>query len=353
MTLPPSLRPEQPKQTLRSRWRRMRSSSFLPLTSGVLAVLLILAVTVLTYMHLEGWDFFDSFYMAVITLSTVGFQEVHELSKAGRLFTSGVILVGVGSFAFIAGTVAQLLVEGKLQQMLGRHKMQRTIDKLEDHFIVCGYGRIGSIVAREIRHEGLPVVVVESNPGIIAKLEEENTLYVAGDATDDQVLLAAGLERASSVITALTQEAANVYVCLTARQINPKLKIISRADSEGHINRLELAGADRVVLPHMIGGVRMAQSVLRPTVISFLELAVRGGIDLQMEELRVGDDSELVGKDLIESKIRPRFNLIIMAIKKADGEMVFNPAPQAVIEAGDTLLAIGKQESLEDMRRIL
>lgn len=335
------------------RLRDLRYSSFLPLITGIVAVLLILTVAVLMYMQLEGWDFFDSFYMAVITLSTVGFQEVHELSKAGRLFTSGLILVGVGSFAFIAGTVAQLLVEGKLQQMLGRHKMQRTIDKLENHFIICGYGRIGAIVSREIRREGLPVVVVENNPEILRHLEEDNMLFVAGDATDDQVLLAAGLERAKSLITALTQEAANVYVVLTARQINPGLTIISRADFEGHIHRLELAGADRVVLPHMIGGVRMAQSVLRPTVISFLELAVRGGIDLQMEELEVGPHSELVGKDLIESKIRPRFNLIIMAMKKTNGQMIFNPAPQAVIESGDTLLAIGKPESLEKMRKII
>ena len=338
---------------LRDHIRTWRYKSFLPLITGIAAILLLLCGAVFGYMRLEGWDFFDSFYMAVITLSTVGFQEIHELSTPGRLFTCVLIFVGVGSFAFIAGSVAQLLMEGKLQQLLGRHKMQRTIDKLQNHFIICGYGRIGAIVAREIRREGLPVVVIENQPDVLRKVDEDNMLYVSGDATNDEVLLSAGLNRAKSLITALTQEAANVYVVLTARQLNPKLMIISRADNEAHIHRLEMAGANRVVLPHTIGGVRMAQSVLRPTVISFLELAVRGGIDLQMEEVTVSDGSELVGKDLIESKIRPRFNLIVVAIKKADGGMVFNPSPHAVIEKGDTLLAIGKPESLESMRKIV
>lgn len=340
--------PTRRKKSLHSRY-----GSLLPLFSGLFGILLILILASFGYMRLEGWDFWDSFYMTVITLSTVGFQEVHELSRMGRLFTSGLIFVGVGSFAFIAGTTAQVLMEGRLQKMLGRHRMQRTIEKLQGHFIVCGYGRIGSIVAREIKREGLPIVVIENDPETIAKLEEDNILYVAGNATEDDILLAAGLKKASSLITALTQEAANVYVVLTARQLNPNLMIISRSDSEQHIHRLELAGADRVVLPHTIGGVRMAQSVLRPTVISFMELAVRGGIDLQMEELNISEGSELVGKDLIESQIRPRFNLIIVAIKKPDGSMQFNPSAQAIIQAGDTLLAIGKQESLEQMQKIL
>ncbi len=332
---------------------KRRYGSFLPLISGILGFILILGASVFAYMQLEGWDFFDSFYMAIITLSTVGFQEVHEMSPGGRIFTSALIFVGVGSFMFIAGSIAQLLVEGQLHEMLGRHRMQKLIDKLKDHFIICGYGRIGSIVAREIRREGLPVVIIENNPDIVQKMEEDNMLYVSGDATEDEVLINAGLKRAKSLITALTSESANVYVVLTARQMNPNLFIISRADNEHHIHRLELAGANRVVLPHTIGGVRMAQSVLRPTVISFLELAVRGGIDLQMEEMLVTEKSELVGKDLIESKIRPRFDLIIVAIKKADGKMIFNPSPQSIIELNDTLLAIGKQDNLTKLQKIL
>ncbi len=339
----------------RDRLRRLlRQYDFLgPLLMGGASLLCIFTSGIFFYMHYEDWSFWDSLYMTVITLATVGFQEVHPLSLGGRIFTTTLILTGVGSFTFMVGSVAQLLVEGRLHKLLGRRRVQNKIAKLKGHYIICGYGRIGRVVANEILREGLPVVVVESSPECIKTLEEEGVLHVPGDATSDEVLTAAGISRAKSLITALTQEAANVYVVLTARQMNPDLFIISRADSETHIHRLELAGANRVVLPHTIGGLRMAQSVLRPTVISFLELAIRGGIDLQMEELLVSPTSELVNKDLIQSQIRPRFNLIVMGIKKRSGEMIFNPAPQAVIEAEDTLLAIGKKENLNQLLAIL
>ncbi len=330
-----------------------RMGSFLPLTLGIIGLVLILFGSSAGYMYLEGWDFWDSFYMAMITLSTVGFQEVHELSRGGRLFTSLVILVGVGTFMFIAGLIAQLVVEGRLHHILGRKRMQHNIDRLKDHFIVCGYGRIGSIVAKEIQEEGLPVVVIEQNEELLLQLEDEEMLYVQGDATSDQVLLSAGLERAKSLVTTLDREASNVYVVLTARQIKPDILIIARCDNTSHIHRLELAGADRVVMPHTIGGIRMAQSVLRPAVISFLELAMRGGIDLQLEELKVSESSELVSKDLIQSQIRPRFNLIIVAIKQTNDQMLYNPPPQTVINAGDTLLAIGRKENLRQLEQIL
>ena len=164
----------------------------------------------------------------------------------------------------------------------------------------------------------------------------------------------AGLLRAKTLVAALTQEAANVYVTLTARQLNPGIHIVARADAQGHTQRLERAGADQVLVPHMYGGVRMAQSVLRPTVTSFLELAVRGGeVDLQLEELRVSEQAEIVGQNLIESRIRPRFNLIVIAIKKASGEMTFNPLPQTVLEAGDTMILVGKKDGLDGLREIL
>ena len=200
----------------------------------------------------------------------------------------------------------------------------------------------------------MPAVVVESSPEVIRLLEEQGIPYVEGDATADEVLLAAGLLRAKTLVAALTQEAANVYVTLTARQLNPDIRIVARADAQGHTQRLQRAGADQVLVPHLYGGVRMAQSVLRPTVTSFLELASRGGeIDLQMEELQVTEASEIVGKNLIESRIRQRFNLIVIAVKKPSGEMVFNPQPQSVLEAGDTMILVGKQDGLDGLQEIL
>lgn len=232
--------------------------------------------------------------------------------------------------------------------------MQKIIDGLSDHVIICGYGRIGSIVAREILAENVPAVIVESNPEVVRLLEEQGIPYVAGDATADEVLLAAGLMRARTLVAALTQEAANVYVTLTARQLCPGIRIVARADAQGHTQRLQRAGADQVLVPHLYGGVRMAQSVLRPTVTSFLELAGSSGdIDLQMEELQIREKSEIVGQNLIEARIRPRFNLIVIAVKKAAGDMIFNPQPQAVLEAGDTMILVGQKDGLDGLREIL
>jgi voltage-gated potassium channel len=332
---------------------RAKLGSLWSITLGMVYLLVVFLVGIGFYMGYEQWDLASSFYMVVITLSTVGYMEVNELSTQGRIFTAFLIMGGVGGFVYIAGAFAQVLIDGRLQIMWGKHKMMKEISKLRDHFIICGHGRIGGIVAQEILNEGHDVVVIEQTPELIEKMEQEGILCMMGDATSDKMLLSAGLMHAKSLISALTSEAANVYVTLTARQLNPDINIVARAGDKSHISRLELAGADRVVLPHLIGGLRMAQSVLRPTVTNFVELAVRGGIDLQMEELEVTPSSELVSQDLIESKIRPRFNLIIIAIKKGSGEMVFNPGPKEVINAYDTLLAVGTKANLAEIKRIL
>jgi voltage-gated potassium channel len=318
------------------------------------ALLFVSTVAIASYMTFEGFSFIDSLYMVIITLSTVGFMEVLPLSQAGRIITMFVIFVGVGSYLYLAGTFAQLLVEGKLQMFLGRRRVLKTIESLRDHFIVCGYGRIGSIVANEIQREGHPVVVIERDPEIVERLESEGMLFVDGDATSDETLQQAGLDRAKSLVTALTQEASNVYVTLTARQLNPHLNIIARADSENHIPRLERAGADRVVTPHIIGGIRMAQSVLRPAVINFMELAMRGrSMELQMEEVTVSRGSAMEGKNLMESNIRPDYNVIIIGIKKHSGAMIFNPGPKTEIQADDTLITVGNPENLKELRKEL
>jgi voltage-gated potassium channel len=318
---------------------------------AVFAVIFVLGVA--GFMLVEGWTFFESLYMVVITLSTVGFQEIRPLSPAGRVLTMCLILGGVGNFFFMLGLFSQLIAEGRLLKLWGKRRVQKAIAKLKDHFIVCGHGRIGAIVTREILSEGHQVVVVEHNPETIQRVEEEGLLCIHGDATKDEVLQAANIGRARSLIAALAEEAANVYVTLTARQMNPGLHIIARADEESHVARLKLAGADRVVMPTLIGGIRMAQSVLRPTVINFLDLALRGDVDLQMEELKIGAASRLAGAALAASGIRQDYDLIVIAIHKPGGEMVFNPGPALVLAADDTLLAVGKKSDLTRIKDIL
>lgn len=325
---------------------------FWPIIMGFISLLVIFFGGVWAYMLVEGWSYLESFYMVLITLSTVGFEEVRPLSDNGMVLTSVLILLGVGNFAFLVGSFTQILVEGRIQTLWGRHRLQKAIDRMNRHIIVCGYGRIGAIAAREITREGLPVVCIEKDDALVVRMEDDGVFYLHGDATSDEILQRAGIDRAKSLITALSSEAANVYVALTARQLNPDLHIVARADKEGHIPRLERAGADRVMLPHTLGGVRMAQSVVRPTVTSFLELTSHSGLDLSMEELTLSGRSELVGKNLIESKIRQRFNLIIIGIKRKDGEMLFNPDAQTVLETGDTLLAVGNDEGLQGLWEI-
>ncbi|MFW5486898.1 MAG: potassium channel family protein [Desulfovibrio sp.] len=319
---------------------------------GCLGLIVISVIGIVGYMLIEGWNVVDSFYMVVITLATVGYQEVHPMGDVARLWTAFLILGGVGSFMYIASMFFQLLVEGRLQRILARRRVRKMISSLDGHFIVCGYGRIGSIVVEQLTKENYPVVVVEKDQDLIDSLRTEGILCISGDATSDETLEAAGLDKARSLITALSHEASNVYVTLTARQLNPNLTIIARADNRAHIQRLKRAGADRVVMPHIIGGMRMAQSVLRPSVTNLLELAMQGTVELEMEEHVVGPSSELVGKNLIESEIRPRFNVIIIGIRKVDGEMVFNPDAHFVISSGDTLVTVGKHESMVKLREI-
>lgn len=232
--------------------------------------------------------------------------------------------------------------------------MQRTIGKLSGHTIVCGYGRIGAIAAGEILAEGQEVVVVEKEAAVVEEMVRQRVLHVAGDATCDEVLQAAGIAGAKSLVAALTDEAANVYVTLSARQLNPAIHIVARCNSLDHTQKLKRAGADLVLYPHLYGGLRMAQSVLRPTVVNFMDLAMRGDChDLQMEELVVSDISEVAGKNLIESRLRQRFNLIVIGIKKPDGRLLFNPQPKEVIVAGDILVLVGGRDSLAQLQEVL
>lgn len=332
---------------------KQRMGTFWNLIVGSILLFLIFVFGIAGFMWLEGWDLLSSFYMVVITLSTVGYGEVHPLSQSGRMFAALLIMSGVGGFMYIVASFSQVLLEGRLQVLWGRRRMQKAIGKLENHFIICGYGRIGSVVVHEIRNEGFIPVVIEQNTDLIQKMELDGVLCIEGDATDDELLLSVGLRKAKALISALSSEAANVYVTLTARQLCPEITIIARASQQSHISRLKLAGADRVVMPHLIGGVRMAQNVLRPTVTNFLEIAMQGKIDLQMEELLVPKGSDLPGKNLIESQIRARYNLIIIAIKKRNGEMSFNPGPKEVIQMEDTLLMVGRRTDLQRMHHDL
>jgi voltage-gated potassium channel len=328
---------------------KFRFGSFFPLVLGAGFLLGVFLYGLFIFMVVEGWSLLDSFYQVVMTLSTVGYMELHPLSDRARLMVSFLILMGVGSFAYLVGAFTQVVVEGRLHDLWGKRKVQKIIDSLEGHYIICGYGRIGAVIAEELRREDLSVVILEKDPDLLFELERENHLFLAGDATTDELLLAAGVQRAKGLFACVSQDAENVYITLSSRQFNTDLTIIARADRPESVAKLERAGADRVLTPHQIGGKRIAQVMLRPTVTDFMDLATQGH-NLQMQEVRVSPGSELVGKNLITSGIRPRFNLMIIAIEKYTGAMNFNPHPETTIEAGDTLVAVGPPENFTGLQ---
>jgi len=302
----------------------------------------------------EGWNFLDALYMTVTTLTTVGYGEVHEMTKMGEVFTILLICIGVTFFLYVVGAVVQFMVEGRIRTILGRRRLDKKIGRLKNHYIICGYGRIGKVLCKMLLRKPFELVIIEKDQELIPVLDTDKILYVPGDATDEENLLKAGIERAKGLIAALATDTENVFLVLTARQLNPDLYIIARASNNKSKNKLHAAGANKVELPYDMGAVSMAQRIIRPTVTNFLDLAfAHKRKDIQMEEMPVHPPSDLVNVMLKNSGIRQQFNLIIIAIKKLDGNMLFNPSFDTVIESGDTVIAVGQENNLQKLEKIL
>ncbi len=304
------------------------------------------------YIAIEGWSLVDSFYMTIITLTTVGYSEVGELSTTGRMFTVALLLVGVGMVFYGIAIIAEVRVEERIRQIFGRRKLVKELDKLENHHIICGYGRIGSTVAEEYARESLPHVIIESDEAITSHLDQEGKLVILGDATLDETLIEAQVEKARSLVCALPTDAENVFVTLTARALNPELFILSRAAIESSIGKMEAAGANRVVSPYIMGGMRIAQSVLRPKLAGFIDEVIgHATTDLDFDEVTVPEGSNLVGMALRESEISQETGVYLLSIRHSSGEMRFNPGADFEIQAGDHLYALGTPEEVESLRR--
>ena len=308
-------------------------------------VLFVVAFGTIGYMTVEGWSFLDSLFMTVITITTVGFREVHELTPKGMVFTIILIVGGVGTalYAFTEG--AKFLLEGEIRQLLGRKRLEKKIKGLADHYIICGYGRMGRIIARELQEEGVRFVVIDKDPPSLE--EKENVLIIAGNATRDSTLLEAGIDRARGLISVLPDDSENLFVVLSARGLNPNILIVARAVEEGSEQKLLRAGATKVVSPYHIGGLRMAHTVLKPTVVDFIEFTTRrGNLELQMQEVTIQEGSRLIGMSLAACGVGDDLGVIIVAIKQASGETRFNPPHQSVIGAGDILIVLGETSKL-------
>ncbi len=314
--------------------------------------LLVLVVVVGTcgYMLVEGWSAWDALYMTVTTVTTVGYREVHPLSRAGQLFTIFLIVTGVGTALYAVTLVATEVVEGGLHHRWEQRRRARMINKLHDHFILCGSGRIGSIVAAELRREGVPFVVVERDPERLHTVLERGDLAVEADASHEETLKRVGIDRARGLIAAVATDAENVYTVLTARVLRPDLFIVARAEAEDAAPKLLRAGANRVVSPYELGAVQIAHTALRPAVVEFVRLATSPeNLELAMEQIEIRGSAAFVGKSLVEANLRQRFGVIVVGIRRKDGRMEFNPASDAVMQEGDVLVVLGHTANLKKM----
>jgi len=312
---------------------------------------LFLLVGTLGYRVIEGnWSVFDALYMTVITLTTVGYQEVHPLSPAGRAFTIVLSLTGVFTLLYVAMEMIRAVVSGELREDVGRRLMERTLADMRNHAIVCGLGRMGRHVCKEFEAQGLPYVVIERNEELLEDFGGRHGVYVHGDATSDSVLRHAGVERAKALLAVVASDAENLYITLSARLMNEKLAIVARAEEEGAEVKFRRAGANHVVSPYVTGGFRLAQAVIRPTVVDFIELATRSDyLEMQIEEITLKSGSGLVGQSLGERRVHQELGVTVVAIKRADGELVSNPSGSTVLEVGSTLIVLGHRDQLDRM----
>ncbi len=307
----------------------------------IIAVILTLG-TIGFHLVEPSYSFFDSFYMTVITVTTIGYGEIKTLSTTGRLFNLGLIAIGWIGIFMVAKIGGQMIVEGQLLKILGRRKMDKKLSSISKHYIICGYGRVGRVVCDELHRHKSPFVVIERDPNELEEINKKGYVYFHGDCTDDQALLSAGIEKARGLINAVANEADAVYITLSARTHNPDLFIMARADSQSVEQKLRRAGADRVISPHIAAGTRMALAALRPNVVDFMSIETIGQKEgLRIEEVVVSKSSILSGKSFKELDVRAKYGLNIIGLKKLDGKMIYNPPANQILESGDTLFMVG------------
>jgi voltage-gated potassium channel len=306
------------------------------------------------FMVVEGYPAFDAFYMTLITVATVGYMEIHPLSHAGRVFNSFLILFGVSAVFFGVGALTQTIIELELQDTFGKRRRKRVIDGLKDHYIICGFGRVGRHAAFELQRTGVPFVIIDRSEPRAEMARQAGMHVLVADSTRDESLRQAGILRARGLVSALATDADNVFVILSAKTLNPKLTVVTRASEEEAEQKLRLAGADTVFAPFSMAGHRLAQALVRPHVSTFLDFATTAmGLDVAIEQVEVARSSEVIAKSLRDLHLSRDYGVIVMAIKKAGGEMLFNPPAESTIAAGDYLIAMGAIENLQKLEKLV
>ncbi|HHI02208.1 MAG TPA: potassium channel protein [candidate division Zixibacteria bacterium] len=313
----------------------------------------IIVIGTVGFWAIEDWSILDSLYMTIITLTTIGFREVEPLDAYGKIFTILLVIFGIASVGYALRTIGQLILDGQLRKLIGSRKMEKQIKKLKDHYIVCGFGRVGGAVCGELIRNNIPFVVIERSPKAVELLEKNSFIFVKGDCANDENLKAAGIDRAKGLINTVADEADAVYITLSARTINPNLFIMARADSQSVHNKLLRAGATRVISPHIAAGVRMAQATLKPAVVDFMSLAANGASEgIKIEELVIKDNSKLAGTTLKDSGIRSELGITVIGIQKKGHDIYYSPPPDLYIDEGDTLIIVGASSQMDKLETL-
>ncbi|MBO8130254.1 MAG: potassium channel protein [Candidatus Marinimicrobia bacterium] len=327
-----------------------KKDTFRHIKAAIIFLTGVIVFGTIGYIVIEKWNFIDSFYMTIISITTTGFEEVHPLSHTGKIFTILIIVFGISAIAYTAGRATQYFIE---EYFFRSRRMMEKIRKLKDHYIVCGFGRMGKQICKELKNNGASFVVIESNPEQQETLKESGYLYIEGDATNDETLIESGVKRAKGLVSVVEKDADNIFVTLTARDLNRNLFIVTRAINEGSERKLIKAGANRVIKPYELGGHRMVQMLLRPYVVDFIDIVGKRGVyNLAMEEIQVEDGSILVGSKIAETPIRRELNIIVIAIYTKEGKFIYNPGPNVIIQSNDTLIVIGEENNINKLKNI-
>lgn len=315
----------------------------------IAALLAVLAAGVVGYMVIEGWSFLDAIYMTVTTLTTVGYREVHELSDTGRVFTIGLIVIGVGVMLYGLTTMFQYFIEVQWMNLFGSRRMKERISKLKDHIVLCGYGEVGVEVAHTLGMEGMPFVVIDPDQQAIAKAMVNGHLYIQGDATRDETLNEARIQHARGLVAAAGNDADNVFITLSAKGLHPGLFVVARADAREVESKLKRAGADRVILPLSLAGRRLAMLALHPLLVDFVDTTMHSrDRDLILEDVKVGPGSPVTGMTLKEGR-NCCGGAVVLAVKKRDGTLLSNPPQETLLELGDELVVVGTRQQLRTL----
>ena len=322
------------------------------LRAGLLILGVIFVAAVLGYWLLFDWNLLEAVYMVVITLSTVGYKEVRDLGPQEQVFTIFVVLFGVSTALYIVGGLLQMMFEGEINRAVGLRRVSREIKHLSGHVVICGFGRMGEVLAKELQRQQKRLVIVENDPDRIREAAALNYLALTDDSTEEDALMKAGVERADTLVTTLRRDADNVFITLTARNLNPDLMIIARAEFQTTEKKLIQAGANRVVLPAATGAMRMAAMITRPAVVELIEVvAGRHIAEVEVNEVTIPKDSPLIGVSIRESETRSRHGLLIVAFRPPGGTLQFNPGGEVVFEAGAGVVVLGRSEEVDRFRK--